>query len=666
LGDSVKMLDLVKPDIIRTAQILECLPEKQSGTRHFGGNCPTGHRSNQERCFNIYEDTQSFYCFQCSAGGDVFNLIELKNKCNFNEALYWAKENNLISDDSNLGESFYKIRKLHLVLTEATKFFHDNLTSKIRNHLVSHYGINEDTIGKHLIGYAPQDAHKLKEFLLKNYDLQDIRESGLLNKHDDSFFQGQIIFPYWHKGIVKYFIGRITNETPNWKEAKYEKLPINDFIQNDYFYGEDSIRNNEIIYVTEGVTDCLALLQHDIASISPVTVQFRKADHLKLLTLLSGKKVYLIPDNEENEAGLRGANETLNFLKSNGVQASIIILPRPEGKEKIDLNEYIRDNGLEAFLALAKKQTPPSITDIIVDASNFMEINLPEKRKFLNPWVNESSIIMVYGDRGVGKTQFGMSLLASLTNGQSFGPWEVITPVPVLFLDGEMVSQDTNERLQGLRINGKREPLYIYSDAYANAFGLPRANLLDENWRQNMKSILINKGVKVWVADNLASLSPGIDENKKEHYDAINQWFLELRFGGITTIFMHHSNKDGGQRGTSGREDNIDFSILLERPANYSPQDGARFVVKFKKSRIPHSDLHLIGENEFKMETTSEGEYIWIVSNPKKQVQLEVVRMLEEGLAPKYIVETLGITKGRVSQIKGEAIKNGLISKDGN
>jgi DNA primase catalytic core len=660
------ILDLAKPDIIRTAQILECLPEKQSGNRYYGGNCPSGHDSQGDRCFNIYEDTQSFHCFHCKASGDAFNLIELAQKCNFKDALYYARENSLISGNGAYDESVAKRRNLYHVLTEAANFFYVNLTSDVRSHLENHYGLKEDIIDKYRIGYAPPDKIKIKEYLIQKFDIEDIRESSLLYKTDDSFFQGQIIFPYWHNGQVKYFIGRKTDETPEWKKAKYEKLPINDFIKNDYFYGEDSIRDNEIVYVTEGVTDCLALLQHDIASISPVTVQFRKADYPKLLNLVSGKKVYLIPDNEENEAGLKGAKETLNFLKSKGVQASMIILPRPEGKEKIDLNEYIRDNGLEAFLTLAKKQTPPSITDIIVDASEFMRIDFPEKRKFLNPWVNESSIIMVYGDRGVGKTQFGMSLLASLTTGQSFGPWEVITPVPVLYLDGEMISQDTKERLQGLRINGKREPLYIYSDAYANALGLPRANLLEENGRQHMKSILINKGVKVWVADNLASLTPGIDENKKEQYDPINQFFLDLRFSGITTIFLHHSNKEGGQRGTSGREDNIDFSILLERPANYSPLDGARFVVKFRKSRIPLSDLHLIGENEFKMETTSEGEYLWTCNKSKKTRLIEVVMMLEEGYSSKEIAIKLGITEGRVSQLKKEAMEDGLISKDRN
>ena len=165
--------------------------------------------------------------------------------------------------------------------------------------------------------------------------------------------------------------------------------------------------------------------------------------------------------------------------------------------------------------------------------------------------------------------------------------------------------------------------------------------------------------------DNLASLAPGIDENSKQEFDPVNQWFLELRAAGITTIFLHHANKDGGQRGTSGREDALDISLLLERPKNYSQDQGARFVAKFEKARIRHKDLHLIGDTEFSMETAEDGSYIWTFGSLKKQAKAEVVRMLDEGLTGKDIAAGLGITAARVSQIRREALKDGLISDAG-
>ena len=55
-----------------------------------------------------------------------------------------------------------------------------------------------------------------------------------------------------------------------------------------------------------------------------------------------------------------------------------------------------------------------------------------------------------------------------------------------------------------------------------------------------MKQILLTRKVKLWVVDNLASLASGLDENKKQDWDPINSWLLELRFAGISTIMLHH------------------------------------------------------------------------------------------------------------------------------
>jgi len=655
-----------KPDIIQVAQALNCLPEKKSGNRYQGGSCPAGHESKHGRCWTVYEDTQSCYCYDCHIGGDVFELIKAALKCDFKDTLHWAEENGLLSGNGYNEAHYQELRKVHQILTDTAIFFHSNL--KDSSHLKQHYGLSEETIQQYLIGFAPLDKHALKKHLEdKGHDIADIRKTGLLGKYDDSFFQGQYILPYWHNGLVKYFIGRQTPETPDWKHSKYDKLPVYDIVNNDVFYGEDSIRGKDVVYVTEGVTDCLAALQHSLPSISPVTTQFRKADHPKLLSLVKGKSVFLIPDNEENEAGMKGAQETLAFLKNNGVEVCIITLPRPAGQEKIDFNEYVRDQGIKAFHRLVEQQTPPGIADLICDVSQFISIEFPEKQNIIHPWLSESSIDMVYGPRGVGKTMFIFGVLCAATTGEPFGAWQVNTPVPSLYLDGEMAPQDTQNRLNrfpSLKKPG-RQPLIIYCDAQMNQHGLPRANLLDDEWRKRMKQILLANDIKLWVADNIASLAPGTDENSKQEWDPVNQWFLELRFAGITTIFLHHANKDGGQRGTSGREDNIDISILLDKPKTYVPEDGARFVVKFQKARIEQKYLSLITDTEFSLETDEKDNYLWTYGMVKKQHKTQVLTMLDEGMKARDVAMELGINESRVSQIKSEAIKDGLITEKG-
>jgi hypothetical protein len=48
---------------------------------------------------------------------------------------------------------------------------------------------------------------------------------------------------------------------------------------------------------------------------------------------------------------------------------------------------------------------------------------------------------------------------------------------------------------------------------------------------------------------------------------------------------VHHAGKGGGQRGTSRKEDVLDTVIALSRPPGYVASEGARFEVRFTKSR---------------------------------------------------------------------------------
>ena len=293
----------------------------------------------------------------------------------------------------------------------------------------------------------------------------------------------------------------------------------------------------------------------------------------------------------------------------------------------------------------------------------FVKMDLPLRDSYLSPWLKEGSINLISGWRGTGKTFLAVSILDAVSRGIKFGPWKCEKQASTLFLDGEMAAQDIIERSNYLNLGVEGQPFYVYSDAYANQLGFPRANLVDDRWRQQMKDFLLNTGIKLWVVDNLASLASGLDENAKQEWDPINQWLLELRFAGVSTIMMHHTNKNGGQRGTSAREDNIDTSILLKRPGDYSPDEGCRFILSFSKARVGGADLNLISDLEFKLSPDDRGQYVWTHGDAKGTKEFEVLRLLDEGLKQKVISEALGVGKGQVSKIRTKAINAGLMTE---
>jgi putative DNA primase/helicase len=297
---------------------------------------------------------------------------------------------------------------------------------------------------------------------------------------------------------------------------------------------------------------------------------------------------------------------------------------------------------------------------------DFHSFDFAKRTCHLNPWFKEASIILVTGERGIGKSFFAHLVANSIRKGESCGAWDCQLSAPILIIDGEMSCNDLQERceLLGLNTDGL-SPLYLYSDALANQHGIQRAHLMNEAWREKVKSIILARHVKILILDNLASLASGIDENSKKDWDPVNQWLIELRFCGVSTVMLHHTGKSGLQRGTSGREDNLDISIMLKRPSDYTPEDGCRFICSFTKARVSQDALSLIGDIEFKLIQNESGNYVFVFKNVRRAVKKDVTRMLGEGIKPGAIVETLGVTKGYVSRIKKEGIESGYFLKDG-
>jgi hypothetical protein len=285
----------------------------------------------------------------------------------------------------------------------------------------------------------------------------------------------------------------------------------------------------------------------------------------------------------------------------------------------------------------------------VLEAEDFIKKEMPPKLVYLDPWLMAQAIILITGQRGIGKSWFLIALLIAIAKKQQFGPWAAINSEPALYLDGEMAPQDTQERIFSQDQDGAKEsPLYIYCDSYASSQGLPRANLLNPEWRKAMKELLLFLGVKVWGIDNIASLTPGIDENSKQEWDPINQWLLELRFNGITSILAHHTNRAGGQRGTSGREDNIDISILLKQPEGYQAEDGASFIASFTKARISIPSLPKIADCHFKLFHDQQGRPSWSYGFVKQKLKAEIIELHCKGLTNSEIAKELNCSRENV------------------
>src|SRR5262249_54950049 len=90
---------------------------------------------------------------------------------------------------------------------------------------------------------------------------------------------------------------------------------------------------------------------------------------------------------------------------------------------------------------------------------------------------------------------------------------------------------------------------------------------------------------EVLILDSLRVLVKSGAENEAEAWIPVQEWLLKLRRAGITTMFLHHTNKGGDQSGTTNRLTVLDTSISLAHPSNYDAEEGLRAIVSFTKAR---------------------------------------------------------------------------------
>ncbi len=137
-------------------------------------------------------------------------------------------------------------------------------------------------------------------------------------------------------------------------------------------------------------------------------------------------------------------------------------------------------------------------------------------------------------------------------------------------------------------------------------------------------------------------------ENEADSWGGVQFWALQMRRAGKTVVFIHHSGKSGGQRGTSKKEDVLDTVIALRRPSGYSQEQGSRFEVHFEKARSVHGEdarpfqAHLV-------------DGTWIKSEIVDEEEEEVLRLKAEGRSIRDIAAKIGVSKSAVGRMVKES-----------
>jgi putative DNA primase/helicase len=166
------------------------------------------------------------------------------------------------------------------------------------------------------------------------------------------------------------------------------------------------------------------------------------------------------------------------------------------------------------------------------------------------------------------------------------------------------------------------------------------------------------EGVELLILDNLSTLCRSGKENEAESWQPIQDWLLSLRRRGLSVLLLHHGGKSGTQRGTSKREDILDTVICLKRPADYDPEEGARFEVHYEKARGLYGQAAAPFEAKL---AVVDGALVWTCTDIETAVTERVAELLLEGRSQRAIARELDISLGAVNAHVKRAKQRGLV-----
>ena len=320
--------------------------------RLYGGLCP--FHSEKTPSFYVYPDTQSFYCFGCGAGGDAITFAKKINSIDYTEAVKMLAARAGMpepQEDDKTGRMRSRILSMN---KEAARFFHACLNSTVEEARQARAywrrrGLDDKTIVRFGLGYAPDDGQALYQFLRdKGYNQQELDASGLFKRSAS----GRIYCLFWRRvmtpifdlrGNIIAFGGRVLDDS----KPKYVNSP-----ETLVYHKSDTVFALQIakrsasrrFVLCEGYMDVISMHQAGIDTAVCACGTALTPDQVRLISEYADE---VILSYDSDEAGQKATLRSLELFRNSPVKVGVLQIPGAK-----DPDEYIKKYGAERFKAL--------------------------------------------------------------------------------------------------------------------------------------------------------------------------------------------------------------------------------------------------------------------------------------------------------------------------
>ncbi len=336
----------------------------QKSGKSLKGLCP--FHNERTPSFYVFADSQTWHCFGCHEGGDIFTFVQKQQGLEFHDALLYLAEKVGVpveeeqgGDREELREASAAKERLRKLNEDALLWFHQMLlrskeAADARAYVQSR-GISSETVVAFGLGYAPNHWDGLSRYLLaQGYTERELVSGGLARERERGedgsggvydYFRNRLIFPIRDiRGRVIGFGGRALGDgSPKYLNSPQTVL----FEKNTVLYAldmaRDAIKTAGQVVIVEGYVDALIAHQYGtkqtVACIGSAITEKHIAQLKKLTRQVT---LALDPDAAGASATEHGIQEALKGFDRTVVPVPLAATNNGNGRRRHEPRGMIR------------------------------------------------------------------------------------------------------------------------------------------------------------------------------------------------------------------------------------------------------------------------------------------------------------------------------------
>jgi|GEM_PF-448485 len=348
------------------------------------GRCP--FHSEKTASFFVSPARNTYHCFGCNRGGDVFQFIQDIEGVTFKEALVQLAERAGITLEKHAPEANKKIiienNRLSALLEHATIFFQQQFKEyPDAYHYIKERGLIKDSIQKFRIGFAPPAWKSVSHVLEQSgYTYEEMNQVGLVIQGNRGWydrFRSRVMFPIMDtQGRVVGFSGRFI-EVPGsdikQADAKYVNSPEGILYHKSkilygYHEAKHAMRIDEHCVIVEGQMDLVMSHQSGVRSAVALSGTALTRDQITLIRRFTDTVVIAL---DADSAGQKASNRSILLALEEGCEVKVVVLD--PGNDPADIVKKDPQSWRTAV------DTAPRFINVVI---NNLESISDEKKRF--------------------------------------------------------------------------------------------------------------------------------------------------------------------------------------------------------------------------------------------------------------------------------------------